>query len=360
MILPHTNSMILVLMIVSMFCWGSWASTFKLAGKWRFELYYFDFAFGLLLLALVYAFTMGNLGYDGFGFIDSVMNAGKREWLYAIAAGVVFNFGNLLLLAAISAAGMALAFPVALGTALILGALLNYVTGPGGNAILPFVGCLLVVGAILADATGCRALGRLRHEELAKAGKAKSTRRPSDLKGIMLALVGGLLYHLAAPLLQKATLPDIGLGPYAVCVLFGVGVLVSTFALGMFLLNLSMQGEELSISDYFKATPKQHILGLAGGGLWCTGAVAGFVAIFANTAPGTGGGLPAGATPVGPALGYAVAQSAALLAALWGILVWKEGKGGDFQVRLMTALTLILFAGGVALIALAHVFAAAK
>jgi glucose uptake protein len=358
MILPHTNSMILVLMIVSMFCWGSWASTFKLAGKWRFELYYFDFAFGLLLFALIYAFTTGNLWYDGFGFMDNIMNAGKREWMYAIAAGIVFNFGNVLLLAAISAAGMALAFPVALGTALVLGVLENYFTSPGGNALYLSAGCLLVVGAVLADETGHRALGRLRHEELAKAGKAKSTRRPSDLKGIMLALVSGLLMHLFSPLLQKAMAPDVGLGPYAVWVFFGVGVLVSTFALGMFLLNLSMQGEELSISAYFQSTPKQHILGLAGGGLWCTGAVASFVAVYANTAPGTGGGLPAGATPVGPALGYAVAQSAALLAALWGILVWKEGKGGDFRVKLLMALTLILFAGGVALIALAPVFTA--
>ena len=357
MILPHTNSMILVLMIVSMFCWGSWANTFKLAGKWRFELYYFDFAFGLLLFALIYAFTTGNLGYDGFGFMDNVMNAGKREWLYAIAAGVVFNFGNMLLLAAISAAGMTLAFPVALGAALILGVFEGYFTS-GGNALYLSAGCLLVVGAILADATGYRALGRLRHEELAKVGKAKSTRRPSDLKGIMLALVGGLLYHLAAPLLQKATVPDIGLGPYAVWVFFGAGVLVSTFVLGMFLLNLSMQGEELSISVYFQSTPKQHILGLAGGGLWCTGAVASFVAVYANTAPGAGGGLPAGATPVGPALGYAVAQSAALLAALWGALVWREGKGSDYRVKLLTALTLILFAGGVALIARAPVPAA--
>jgi glucose uptake protein len=360
MILPHSNTMILVLMIVSMFCWGSWANTFKLAGKWRYELYYFDFAFGLLLFALIYAFTMGNLGYDGFGFIDSAMNAGKREWMYAVAAGIVFNFANILLLAAISAAGMALAFPAALGTALVVGVLLNSVASPSGNALYLSAGCLLVMGAILADATGHSALGRLRHEALAKAGKAKSTRRPSDLKGIMLALVSGLLMVCLPPLLQKATAPDIGLGPYALCVFFGAGVLAATFALGMFLLNLSMQGEELSISAYFNSTPKQHILGLAGGGLWCTGAVAIFVAIYANTAPGSSGGLPAGATPVGQAPGYAVAQSAALLAALWGILVWKERKDGDFRVKLMTALTLILFAGGVALIALAPASAAAK
>jgi glucose uptake protein len=360
MILPHTDFLILVLMIVSMFCWGSWAITFKLAGKWRFELYYFDFAFGLLLFALIYAYTVGSLGFDGFGFMDSAMNAGKREWLYAVGAGVVFNVGNMLLLAAISAAGLALAFPVALGTALILDAILSWTAYPGGNPLLLSVGCMLVAGAIIADAIGYSVLGRLRHEALAKAGRAKSTRRPTDLKEIVLALIGGLLLGCITPLLQRATVTDVGLGPYAVLVFFGMGVVVTTFAVGMFLLNLSVQDEELSISAYFKSTARQHILGLAGGGLWCTGAIASFVAIYANTAPGTGGGLPAGATPVGPTPIYALTQCVALVAAIWGLLFWKEGEGGNLGVKLATALTLILFAGGVALIALSPVIAGPK
>jgi glucose uptake protein len=209
-----------------------------------------------------------------------------------------------------------------------------------------------VAGAIVTDAIGYRSLGRLRHEALAKAGKAKSTRRPADLKGIVSALVGGLLLGCVPPLLKSATSGEAGLGPYSVWVFFGVGVVITTFAVGMFLLNLSMQGEELSIAAFIKSTPKQHMLGMLGGALWCTGAVASSVAIYANTAPGTTGGLPADATPVGPTVIYAVAQSAALLAALWGLLAWKEGKGGDLGVKVMTALTLILFAGGVALIAL--------
>jgi glucose uptake protein len=360
MILPHTNFAIMVLLIISMFCWGSWANTLKLAGKWRFELYCFDFAFALMLFALIYALTTGNLGYDGFGFMDNVMNAGKREWASAAGGGVVFAFGNIMLMAAISAAGMALAFPLALGTALIIGAVLSWAASPGGNPLNLWAGGLLVVVAMVADASGYRALGRQRHEALAKAGKARSTRRPSGVKGIVLSLFGGLLLGATPMLLQKATVPDTGLGPYAVWVFFGVGVLTTTLAVGMFLLNLSMQGEELSIAAYFKSTRRQHMLGWLGGAMWCTGAVASFVAIYANTAPGANGGLPAGAAPVGPVPIYALAQSATLLAAIWGMLVWKEGKDGDFRVKAMMALTLVLFAGGVAMIALSPAISGAK
>jgi glucose uptake protein len=359
MILPHTNTLILVLMIAGMFCWGSWANTLKLARPWRFELYYFDFAFGLLLFALLYAFTMGNLGFDGFGFMDSVTNAGKREWLFAVGAGFVFTSGNVFLLAAISAAGMAFAFPAALGTALILGAIVSWADMSGGNALYLWVGCLLMACAILADALGYRALGRRRYEMLASAGKG-NTRRPTGIQGIVLAIVGGLLLGCFPLLLRKATVADIGLGPYAVWVFFGAGAMIVTLLVGMLILNLSTQGEELSIADYFRATPRQHILGLVGGGLWCTGAVASFVAIYANTAPGTGGGLPAGATPLGPTPIYALTQGAAILAAIWGILAWRETKDGGAEVKLLVALTLILFAGGVALIAVSPAIAGVK
>jgi glucose uptake protein len=352
--------MILVLMAIGMICWGSWANTFKLAGKWRFELYYFDFALGLMLFALLYGVTLGNLGFDGFGFMDSVLNAGKREWMFALGAGVVFNLGNVLLLAAISTAGMALAFPVAFGVALILGAIISWAANPGGTMLFLWAGCLAVAGAIVADTIGYRALGRLRHEALAMAGQAPSTRRPSDIKGVALALVGGLLLGCVPPLLQRATVADVGLGPYAVWVFFGAGVVVTTLAASMFLLNISMQGEELSISAFVKSTPRQHMLGVAGGGLWCTGAIANFVAVYANTAPGANGGLPAGAAPVGAAPMYILAQGAALLAAAWGVLVWKEGEDGDLVVKLMMALTLFLFAGGVVLVALSPAIAGAR
>jgi glucose uptake protein len=342
-------------MVIGMFCWGSWANTLKLAGKWRFEMYYFDFALGLLLFALIYAATVGNLGFDGFGFVDSILNAGKREWAFAIGAGVVFSIGTILLLAAISAAGMALSFPVALGTALIFDAIFGWATAYHTNSALMWPGCLLVLGAIVANTIGYGALTGLRHEALAKAGGAKSTRRPSVFQDIALALVSGLFLGGVLPMLRRAIFSGVGLGPYAVWGFFAAGLVGMTVLVGGVLLSISVQGEELSIAAFFQSTPKQHLLGLAGGALCCTGLVASFVGIYSNTAPGFLGGLPAGATPVNQTTMYLLRQGGTLLAALWGILVWKEEKGGNLGVRILMALTLVLYAGGMALVALSPV-----
>src|ERR1700754_4691200 len=111
MILPQTSGSVLVLMVLSLLFLGSWASMFKAAGKWRFELFYFDFAAGLMLAALICSFTFGDLGFDGFNFLDDLQHAGKRQWLFAFMSGVIFNLGNMLLTGAISVTGMTVAFP---------------------------------------------------------------------------------------------------------------------------------------------------------------------------------------------------------------------------------------------------------
>src|SRR3954453_22129268 len=95
MILPQSYNAVLLLMILSLLCLGSWASTYKFAGKWRFELFYFDFAIGLGIAALIYAFTVGNLGFDGFSLLDDLQKAGKRQWVYGVLAGLIFNLGNM-------------------------------------------------------------------------------------------------------------------------------------------------------------------------------------------------------------------------------------------------------------------------
>src|SRR5690242_5940012 len=171
MILPQTYFATLVLMLFAMLCWGSWANTFKLAGKWRFELFYFDYAFGVFLAALVYALTVGSLGFDGFSFLDDLMHSGKRQWFYGFTGGVVFNLANMLLVAAISVAGLAVAFPVGIGMALVIGVVWNYALKPQGNPVLLFAGCAVIVAAIITDALAYRALGAIKFEELARAGK---------------------------------------------------------------------------------------------------------------------------------------------------------------------------------------------
>lgn len=332
-------------MIVSMVCWGSWANTYKLTGKWRFELYYFDYALGLLAMALLFAFTLGSLGYDGFTFTDDLMHAGKRQWLFGFAGGVVFNLANMLLMAAIAVAGMAVAFPVGIGVALLVGVILNYLIKPVGNPVLLFGGCALVLAAIIVDAVAYRMLGLLRYEALAKAGKTKSVRKSVSLKGVILSLVCGLLMGSFFPLVAKAQETDVGLGPYAVAVVFAFGVFLSTFVFNLFFMNLPVEGEPVELRDYFVGRPGQHLLGLLGGAIWCAGGVAAFVA--ASTPPQVG---------IGPAISYAMGQGATLISALWGLLVWKEFKGADFRIKMLLAIMLVLFACGLGLVSIAPLY----
>jgi glucose uptake protein len=353
MILPQTYGATLALMILSMLCWGSWANTYKLTGKWRFELYYFDYALGLLLASLVFAFTVGNLGFDGFSFLDDLFHAGKRQWAYGFAAGVIFNFANMLLVAAISVAGMAVAFPVGIGIALLEGVALNYWINPSANPVLLSAGCALIVAAIIFDAMAYRALGILRHEELAKQGKAASTRRSAPVKGVVLALISGVLMGIFFPLVEKGKQGEFGLGPYSICVVFAVGVFLSTFVFNLFFMNLPMEGRPVEIFEYFKGKPVQHLLGILGGAIWCTGAVASFVAASAGTDTLTGEALAGSTAKVGPAVSYAMAQGATLISALWGVFVWREFKGADAKVKTLAALMFILFACGLALVSIA-------
>jgi glucose uptake protein len=345
MILPQTYSAALFLMILCMLCWGSWANTYKLAGKWRFEMFYFDFAFGLLLAAFLYAFTFGNLGYDGFSFVDDLMHAGKRQWLYGFAAGVIFNFANMLLVAAISVAGMAVAFPIGMGVALIIGVTLSNMIRPTGNFTLLFAGCALIVAAIVVDAIAYRQLGVLRHEQLARAGQTKSTRHPTSLKGIILALVSGLLMGSFFPLLDMGRQGEVGLGPYAIGAIFAMGVFFSTFVFNIFFMNLPVEGDPVEFTAYFKGRPKQHLLGFLGGAIWATGGIASFVAASASDQ-----------VQVGPAISYAMAQGATLISALWGLLAWKEFKGSDTRIGSLVALMLVLFACGLALVSIAPLY----
>jgi glucose uptake protein len=349
MILPQTHAAVLFLMILSLLCWGSWANSYKLAGKWRYEIYYFDFVAGVVVAAFLYALTVGNLGFDGFSFADDLMHAGKRQWLYGFTGGMVFNLGNMILMSAISVAGMAVAFPVGIGVAIIVGTSLAYAARSTGSPALLFGGCVLIAAAAAAAALAYRYQAVLRHEELARAGKAASTRRPSSIKGIVLALVSGLILGSFFPLVEKARGGDLGLGPYAIAVVFAIGVFFSTFVFNVFLMNLPVEGEPLEIPEIFRSTLKQHLLGLAGGAVWCTGLVA---SLAVTSAPAE--------ARVGPVEGYFLAQGFPLIAALWGILAWKELKGSDLRVKALAVVMFVLFVCGLLLISQAplHMLAA--
>ena len=341
MILPQSYPAVLVLMVLSLLCLGSWASAFKFAGKWRFELFYLDFAIGLLLASVIFAFTVGNTGYDGFNVLDAMQNAGKRQWLYAFVAGIIFNLGNMLLMAAVSVCGLAVAFPMGMGMALLVGTSLGIASRPVGSSLLLGLGCLLILASILVNAASYRIMGVARHEALARSGKAKSTRRPTPLKGILLALAAGLLLGSFTPLVDKARIGDLGLGPYAVGLIFAFAVFLSSFVFDIFFMNLPVEGESLEFGAYLHG-PRKHLAGLVSGFIW----YAGIVLAWACAS------VPA-AIQGGPMLGFLLAQGSPVLAALWGIVVFREFKDSDARVNLMATLMLALFLCGLAMIGLA-------
>jgi len=346
MILPHTNTSVLLIMLLSLVCLGSWANLYKLAGKWRYELFYFDFAIGMALASLICAFTIGSLGFDGFNFIDDMMNAGKRQWMFGFVAAIIFNFGNMLLLGAVSVTGMAMAFPMAYGVALIVGAARSSASGSGAAPALVVGGCGLILVSIVFNAMAYSRFNILRHEAAARAGKAASTRRPSSLKGIALSLVSGLVLGLYSPLFNRAQDPDIGVGPYAAAVIFSLAVISSTFVFNLFLMNLPVEGDPLEIVEYFRGSLSRHALGLLGGILFAAGLITALV-----------GGAPKGDTHLAPpAVGF-LTLPVPLLAGVWGLLVWREFRGSSVPVKLFAVFALILLAGGIVALSVAPLLA---
>lgn len=361
MMLPSTYAVALLLMILTMICWGSWANTLKLAGKWRFELFYFDYTLGLMIAVTVAAFTFGSWDSEGalladiaaFSFMDNMMVASKTQMAYAALGGAVFNLANLLLVAAIAVAGLSVAFPVGIGLALIIGVVLNNIIKPAGHPGLLFGGVLLVLCAIIASSLAHSLHIKTKARATAGAGtparpgvrRPGVQRGPSAVKGIALSLGAGVLMGLFYPLVEMSKRGEIGLGPYAAAFLFGVGVLVTTPVYNLFFMNLPVEGDAVPFRDYFRGTLWQHLLGLAGGIIWAIGAVANFVAA---SAPAT--------VNVGPGVSYALGQGATLVSTLWGLLVWKEFAGASPAVRTRVALMLMLFVAGLTCVSLAPLY----
>lgn len=338
MILPSTYEMTLLLSIFSMICWGSWANTFKLSGpKWRFELYYFDFAFGLAITAIILALTFGSMG-DELTFADNLLIARKRYLAFAVLAGAVFNLANMLLMAAISIAGMSVAFPIGIGLALIIGTVGNYVQQKTGNPLLIFGGVALVLAAVVFDSMAYRRLA---------LATAASVRRTGATKGIVVSIIAGILMGSFYPIVVMAKAPgtDFGLGPYAILFLFGIGVFFSTIIYNLYFINLPIHGEAIEFGAYLRGSFGQHMLGIIGGVIWCLGAAANFVAASAS-----------GAAQIGPAASYALGQGATMISALWGLLVWKEFKGAPSTATTFIWLMLVCFLVGLAMVALASVY----
>jgi glucose uptake protein len=361
MILPTTYGAALLLTILSMVCWGSWANTQKLTGKWRFELFYFDYAFGVLLCALIAAFTFGSFNSQDLSVFDTLALTAKRKMAWAFAAGVVFNLANMLLVAAISIAGLSVAFPIGIGLALVIGVIWNYSLNPQGNPLLLFGGAGLVVVAIVVDAIAYKAHAAGKKAQVTPAPepaplkqssqhRSGSRRRvpsgpPSPVKGIVISLISGGLMGSFYPMVQMSRAGEDGVQPYADALFFSAGVFLSTFLFNFFFMLMPVQGESVSFLDFFRGTKKQHLLGVAGGLIWCTGAISNFIA---SSAPPN--------VQVGPAVSYAMG-GATMVSALWGLLLWKEFAGAKPRVKMLLAMMLVLFAAGLGMVAVAPLYA---
>lgn len=321
------------MLFITMICWGSWANTQKLATrKWPFQLYYWDYALGVLLLALVLAFTMGSVGSAGRPFVEDLAQASAASLWSAFLGGVVFNLSNILLVAAIDIAGMAVAFPVGVGLALVLGVITNYVATPLGNPLLLFLGVALVVLAIVLDAVAS--------SRLPQQGKKTSG------KGIAVSITAGVLmgffYRFVAASMSEdfVTLEAGKMGPYAAVVVFSVGLLVSNFLWNTIMMYRPIAGERVSYRDYVvQGTPRLHVIGILGGAIWSLGMA---FSIIASGAAGF-------------AISYGLGQGATLVGALWGVFIWKEFKDAPVGTNRLLAVMFLSFLVGLTLIIIARI-----
>ncbi len=330
MFIPQSYPLAIILCVVTMLCWGSWGNTQKLAGKsWRFELYYWDYVFGILLFSILLGFTLGSHGSAGRGFTADIAQAEPGNILNAILGGVVFNASNILLVAAMAIAGMAVAFPVGVGIALALGVIINYVFVPKGNAQLLFIGVAFIVAAIIIDAIAYK--------------KHSSSLQKVSGKGILLSVAAGVLMSLffrlvASSMATSFEVPEAGkLTPYSAIFFFAVGVLVSNFLFNWIIMKKPVDGEPLTFRDYTKGSIGAHLTGVLGGIIWNIGMATSIIA----------------SGKAGFAISYGLGQGATLVAAFWGVFIWKEFRGAGKTVNTLVFLMFLAYLIGLALLVIA-------
>jgi glucose uptake protein len=327
MFIPQIYSVALVLMVLSMLCWGSWANTQKLTKNWRFELFYWDYVWGILLGTLVVGLTLGRTDAASPGsFSQNLASADAAHIAYAFVGGIVFNIANILIVAAIALAGLAVAFPIGIGLALVIGSVLNYIITPKGNPLMLFGGIALVCVAIVLDALAYRKI---------------SADLKVSKKGILVSVLGGVGMGLFYPFVAKGISGENHLGPYTVAFVFALGILASNFPLNYAFMRRPVSGPPVAMSDYFKGTGALHFWGILGGGIWTVGTISNFVASYAQM--------------VGPATSYALGQGATMVAAIWGVFVWKEFRGAGADTKRLLALMFFFFIVGLTCVAMAPV-----
>jgi len=328
MFIVQNYPLAVIFCIVTMFCWGSWANTQKLAGKtWRFELFYWDYVIGILLFSFLSALTLGSFGKDGRSFFVDLQQADTSNIFSALVGGFIFNAANILFSAAIAIAGMSVAFPIAIGLALVLGVVVNYAASQKGDPVFLFVGVALVAVAIIINAVAYR--------------KASTGNQQVSTKGIILSLIAGVLMSffyrfIAASMdLENFAQPAAGkMTPYTAVFIFSLGIFVSNFIFNTILMKKPLQGSPTSYKEYFKGNFGLHMVGVLGGLIWGLGNSLNLIA----------------AGKAGPAISYGLGQGASLIAALWGVFIWKEFQHAPKGTNSLLTAMFVFFIVGLGLL----------
>ena len=328
MFIVNSYLLAVVFCFITMLCWGSWGNTQKLAAKsWRYELFYWDYVIGMVLFALLIAFTMGSFGSEGRPFLEDIAQVSGKAVGSILLGGVIFNASNILLSASTSIAGMAVAFPLGVGISLVLGTIVNYIGAPAGNPVLLFIGVALIVVAIICNGVA--------------SGKIGGEKKVGANKGIILAAVAGTLmaffyrFVAASMDLENFAAPAAGkVTPYTAIVIFSLGVLASNFIFNTLVMRKPFVGEPVSYKQYFAGNFKTHLVGMLGGAIWCLGTAFSYIA----------------SGKAGAAISYALGQGAPLIAAIWGVFIWKEFKGANRQVYTLLGIMFVFFVAGLGFI----------
>jgi glucose uptake protein len=315
----------IVFCFITMLCWGSWANTQKLAGKtWRYELFYWDYVTGILLLSLIFAFTFGSIGENGRGFIADLSQADPGNIGSAFLGGIIFNAANILLATAIALVGMSVAFPVGIGLALILGVIINYIGSQKGDPLFIFIGVGLIAIAIIFNALAYK--------------RASSGDQKVSTKGILVSIIAGVLmsffYRFIARSMDLDNFINPAAGmmtPYTAVFIFSLGIFVSNFLFNTILMKRPISGKPTNYKTYFRGNISMHLVGILGGIIWGVGNSLNLIA----------------AGKAGTAISYGLGQGATLVAALWGVFIWKEFKNAPRGTNNMLAVMFILFTLGI-------------
>ena len=332
MYIVDSYGLAVIFCIITMLGWGSWANTLKMSSKeWEFPLYYWDYSIGLVLTTLLFGFTFGSSGEAGRSFITDLTQAEASALTSAFIGGVVFNIANLLIVAATAIAGLAVAFPIAIGLALAIGVVVNYIATPLGNPYMLFIGLVLIVAAILVDAAA--------YNNLPQENKS------DQKKGIIISIISGIMMgffyrFVAASMTTNFANPDIGLlTPYSAMFVFTIGIFLSNFIFNTWFMYKPVTGQAVGYKDYLKlGTPKLHIIGIVGGFIWCAAMEFNLMA----------------SEKAGFAISYGLGQGATMISAAWGVFVWKEFAAAPKGTNKLLTAMFILFIIGLALLVIAR------